>query len=115
MKETPKVLAISGWLEQPLGQCVAFVVVSIAPWAATILAAMDKTETSMKAIAGGVGLVTAAIGRTFWICGLALTEAVDESLRKRQQQFSEEKRPIRRDARRAQLAAAAAAAQIPCC
>lgn len=84
MKESPKVVAISAWLERPQGQHVTYIVVSIAPGAAMILAAVNKMEAAIKVLSVGSALLVAVTGRTFWICGISLMQAIDESLRKKQ-------------------------------
>lgn len=78
-------MAVSSWLEQPFGQYITHSVVSIAPAVAVALAAANKTETSIKLVATGFSFLILVIGRMFWICGISLMKAIDESLRKSQQ------------------------------
>lgn len=85
MKESPKVVAVSAWLERQLGQCVTYTFASTAPCAAAILAALNKMEAAIKVLSVGSTLLVAVTGRTFWICGISLMQAIDESLRKKQQ------------------------------
>ena len=78
--QSPEILAVSAWLESPVGQSASYTTVSIVPVTATILAVAGHPEAAIKTTAAGVLLMTSIISVTFCICGKSLLRVIEQSL-----------------------------------
>ena len=80
---TTEMLALSSWLETPVGHYAVCSAVSFVPAAAIIIAAVDCPETAMRVTAVGILLLSPIIAGSFWVCVKSLVRVIDESIDKR--------------------------------
>ena len=89
MQESPKVLAVTRWLEGPRLPYVVCGVVSIAPGISTVLAALAAMEASVRVMSAGLLLVIISTISTFLVCARSLVSTIDRSMQRKMEEQAE--------------------------
>lgn len=87
LRRSPEVLAISTWLESPVGHYVTYTLVSIAPACAVVSDLVNNMETGLRWIAVGVIVLCSSMTIIFLVCGKSLLHAINESVRKQEERM----------------------------
>lgn len=74
-------MALSNWLETPLGYYTSMGVFTIIPGVAVIFHFAGRVEVAIKLTVLGDVVLTVVLGSVFWVCGSSLKRVIDESLR----------------------------------